>query len=188
MARTISWLPRLHKIRKTVGSSVRSHYTRADIEQLFELQPSTASALMRLLPVTPVGTANLVEREAVAGFLDRVRAAEDVPALFETIRQEKAGVSRRKIRFLKQRDLDPMSLYGIPDTLKLSRGHLEIDYGSMEELAKTLVTLALILQDDFEEFVRLYEPAPAVEGSDESEDLEELYGELEALERQGRPA
>jgi len=38
-ARPICWLPRLHLIRRAVTNSVRSHYDRHDLEQLFELQP-----------------------------------------------------------------------------------------------------------------------------------------------------
>ncbi|MDQ1450390.1 MAG: hypothetical protein QOK38_256 [Acidobacteriaceae bacterium] len=35
MPRPISWLPRLHEIRRSVVNSVRSHYDRNDLERLF---------------------------------------------------------------------------------------------------------------------------------------------------------
>ena len=94
MPRPVSWLPRLHEIRRSVANSVRSHYGRRDLEQLFELQPRAAQKLIEMLPTVQIGTSLLLEREALAGFLDRVREAEDVTALFEQVRAEKAGVSR----------------------------------------------------------------------------------------------
>lgn len=71
MPRPFSWLPRLHEITRWFANSVRSHYDRRNLEQLFELQPSAAQKLLELLPVVPVGTSHLVEREVLAGFLDR---------------------------------------------------------------------------------------------------------------------
>jgi hypothetical protein len=120
-----------------------------------------------------------VEREALRGFLERINETEDIPALFDLMRQEKTGPSRRKIRFLNQRDVDPMSLYGIPDALKLKRGRIEITYTTMEELAETLVTLARVLQDDLDEFARLYEPQPPTKTPDTTtEDLRALFDDL----------
>ena len=42
MPRRLSWLPRLHEIRRSVGNSVRSHYDRRDLQTLFEFQPRAA--------------------------------------------------------------------------------------------------------------------------------------------------
>ena len=44
MPRPLSWLPRLHVIRRTVANSVRSHYDRRELETLFELQPDRPGA------------------------------------------------------------------------------------------------------------------------------------------------
>jgi len=108
MPRPISWLPRLHEIARSVANSVRSHYDRRDLEQLFELQPRAAQKLLEMLPTVQVGTSGLVERETLGAFLERVRDSENTTELFEQIRKEKAGNSRRKIRALVRRDLDPM--------------------------------------------------------------------------------
>ena len=64
MPRPISWLPRLHEIRRAVDGSVRSHYDRRDLERLFEVQPRSAQKLIELFPALTVGTSRLVEREA----------------------------------------------------------------------------------------------------------------------------
>jgi len=120
MARPPSWLPRLHQLLQAVAHSVRSHYDRKDIERLFELQPCASGKLLELLPTVPVGTAHLVEREVLSGFLDRVHETENVTALFEQLRSEKAVGSRRKLRSLVRRDLDPISLTSLPESISLA--------------------------------------------------------------------
>lgn len=50
MLRLITWLSRLHEIRRSVANLVRSHYDRRDIEALFELQPRAAQKLVEMLP------------------------------------------------------------------------------------------------------------------------------------------
>jgi len=89
MPRPVSWLPRLHEIRRSVDNSVRSHYDRHDLERLFELQPRAAQKLLEFLPTVTLGTSRLLEREALAKFLDGVRAAEDTSKFIEQVRQEK---------------------------------------------------------------------------------------------------
>jgi hypothetical protein len=69
MPRPISWLPRLHVIRRTVSNSVRSHYDRHELETLFQLQPRAAQKLIEMLPSVKVGTSRLVEREVLVNFL-----------------------------------------------------------------------------------------------------------------------
>ena len=60
MPRPISWLPRLHEIRRSVFNSVRSHYDRNDLERVFEVQPRSAQLLLELLPTVRLGRSLLV--------------------------------------------------------------------------------------------------------------------------------
>ena len=145
MPRPVSWLPRLHEIRRSVANSVRSHYGRRDLEQLFELQHRAAQKLIEMLPTVKIGTSLLVERDALLVFLDRVREAEDVGALFEQVRAEKAGVSRKKVRALVPRDTEPATLSSLPDSIALSRGRLEVSFGTVEQLAEAMFALAKVL-------------------------------------------
>ena len=182
MPRPISWLPRLHDIARSVTNSVRSHYDRRDLEQLFALQPRAAQKLLELLPAVQVGTSRLVDREVLAGFLERVREAEDVPALIEQIRQEKAPVSRKKVRTLVRHDLDPIDLTSLPEGVGLSRGRLEVSFRSVEDLAESLLIVARILETDGERFVQEFEPEKPDLEPHESGEIEELFAELERLE------
>ena len=161
LPRPVSWLPRLHAIRKTVAGSVRSHYGRRDLELLFELQPRAAQKLLELLPSTQVGTSRLVEREALAGFLERVHGADDVSEAFDAMRQEKATFPRRSLRTLIQVDEEAASLDAPPHGLILGRGRLEVRFESMEELAQADVLPCEGARRDLETFAKQYEPVPA---------------------------
>ena len=157
MPRPISWLPRLHEITRTVTNSVRSHYDRRDIEKLFELQPRAAQELLKLLPSVQVGTSRLLDREVLADFLSRVRDTEDTAGLFQKLREEKVAVSKRRLRSLVRRDLDPVSITSLPDSMTLSRGRLEVKFDTVEQLAECMLMLARVLESDGEEFVKAFE-------------------------------
>lgn len=163
MSRPISWLPRLHQISRAVANSVRSHYDRRDLEQLFELQPRAAQKLLEMLPAVQIGTSRLVEREVLATFLDRVRDTEDTTGLFDLLRQEKAQTSRRKVRSLVRRDLDPIDLGSLPSSIALSPGRMEVTFTTVVELAEAMYALARVLQDEGDEFALTYELVPAPE-------------------------
>ena len=182
MPRPISWLPRLHLIRQSVENSVRSHYTRRELEQLFELQPRAAQKLLELLPTVPVGSAHLVEREALLAFLEGVQDAEDVPGYMERLRTKPAPPVRRKLRSLVRADLPPVDLTSLPLNLTLEPGRLEVRFGTLEELAEAMLTVARLLEGDGERFAKLYEPRAEVPEAGESADLRTMWEELEEME------
>ena len=182
MARPPSWLPRLHELRRAVANSVRSHYDRRDLERLFELQPRGAGKLLELLPTVPLGTAHLVDREVLLGFLERVHEADDVHALFDQLRLEKGTLSRRKIRSLVRRDLEPVGLTSLPDAIGLSRGRLEVSFRSVEELAQAMLTLARILENEGDAFAELYEPEKPPAVDNDVEELRQMFRRLEEME------
>jgi hypothetical protein len=184
MPRPLSWLPRLHEIDRSVANSVRSHYDRRDLERLFELQPRAAQKLLDLVPSVRIGTSRLVERETLAGFLGRVRDAENTSVLFERMRQEKTAASRKKPRSLVRRDLDPVGLASLPESIGLSRGRLEVSFHSVEQLAESLLILARILESDGDRFAQEFEPErpePQESGA-VREDVECLFAELDRIE------
>lgn len=182
MPRPISWLPRLHEIRRSVANSVRSHYGRRDLEQLFELQPRAAQKLLEMLPTVKIGTSLLAERETLVVFLDRVREADDVTALFDQVRAEKAGVSKRKVRTLVPRDSEPITLTSLPESIALSRGRLEISFASVEQLAEAMFALARVLETEIDVFAQAYEPEVPPEVPEDAVDIGALFAELEEME------
>ena len=186
MARPPTWLPRLHQLRQTVSNSVRSHYDRKDLERLFELQPRGAGKLLELLPTVPVGTAHLVDREVLLGFLERVHDAEDVHALFDQLRLEKGAASRRKIRSLVRQDLEPIGLTSLPDSIGLSRGRLEVSFKTVGQLAEAMLTLARILENEGDAFAELYEREEPQAVDNDVEELRQMFRRLEEMETERR--
>ena len=158
MARPISWLPRLDVLRRSVGDSVRSHYSREDLERLFEVQPRSAQMLMGLMPTVRIGQNLLVERTALSSFLGRLSASEDPASEFVSIRAKgKPLVVRRKLRELVQKDMDA-ELTATPANVALAPGSLQIRFESLEELAAAMCWLASVLDEDLDGFAERYEP------------------------------
>jgi hypothetical protein len=154
LARPPSWLPRLHEIRRSVSGSVRTHYDRPALEQLFQLQPRAAGKLLEILPqVEALGRSRLVERAELVRFLDRVHEAEDVTAAVNEQRGEKR-ISHRKPRLLVRRELiDQGGLPALPETVVLERGRLEVRFGSKLELIEQLAMIVGAVENDEAEFL-----------------------------------
>jgi len=182
MPRPVSWLPRLYEISRAVTNSVRSHYDRRDLEHLFELQPRAAQKLIELLPSVQVGTSRLLERSDLLGFLDRVRDTDDTAALFETLRREKAGISRRKVRSLVRRDLDPVGLASLPDAIVLSRGRLEVSFATVEQLAECLLLLARVLENEGDAFAQAFEVREEIVEDGGADEVRRMFAELEKMQ------
>lgn len=182
MARPISWLPRLKDIQRSVAESVRSHYTRRDIENLFEIQPATANRLMEALPTQKVGTGLLVEREVLAKFLEDVQLSADVDAVIKSWRQRKSVPSRRALRSLVRRDLPQLAIGSLPANVTLEKGRVQVTFGTLDELVESLFILAQVLNDDLEEFSRRYEEQKTRDNAD-SKDIRRLFEKLERDEQ-----
>ncbi|ADW70974.1 hypothetical protein [Granulicella tundricola] len=182
MPRPISWLPRLHQIRKTVDSSVRSHYERKDIETLFELQPRAAQLLLEMLPTTLIGRSRLVARESLAAFLEQMRVSDDPSAKLEDIRKDPPPPPRSRLRTLIQRDRHPISLAELPPEINLTTGRLEIRFTTIEQLARHLYSLAQSMESDGDEMARRFEIKPLTPPNLADDDSRALFLELEAME------
>jgi hypothetical protein len=184
MARPISWLPRLHAIRQSVANSVRSHYDRHDLENLFGIGGRAAQELSKCLPTTQVGQSLLVAKEDLSELLEGIHGAADPAAHLTALRENSPGRSRRKLRLLVRKDQATATLNSLPDNLRLERGQLTVSFQTSEELAVTLYGIAQILEEELEEFERRYqkvqEPDDSI--SPEKLDLQRLLRELDDIE------
>lgn len=181
MARPITWLPRLHEIRRSVTNSVRSHYSTRDLGLLFKLQARSVTKLLKVLPVELVGQNHMVKREELVAFLDKAKEAEDVSGFCAGRRSEREAISRRKPRELVRRDFDHVD----PASLApwMTRGKLEVEFRSAQELFDALWRVASVLQEDLEEFIRLYdpEPPPSEELTAQRSERDSIQAEIEAM-------
>jgi hypothetical protein len=158
MPRPISWLPHLHEIRRSVLNSVRSHYDRNDLERLFEVQPRSAQLLLELLPTVRLGRSLLVEREALAQFLERLTAAEDVSSEIERIRSDKPGRVRKKLRYVVTDEVANATVSSLPSNVGVEPGRLEIRFNTLVELAESLHAVAQALDHDLDTCAQLWVP------------------------------
>ena len=182
MPRPISWLPRLHEIRRSVGKSVRSHYSRTDLESLFGLQPRAAQKLLEMLPTITIGTSRLVERDALSEFLERVHGSEDASTAVQQQRAEVARAPRKKLRALVRTDSVATTLNNIPANLVLEPGRVEVRFETLEELAQTLFSLAQVLDGQEEEFAERFEPRMEQPPSPERDEVRRMFGALQQME------
>lgn len=185
MPRPLSWLPRLHLIEQSVASSVRSHYQRRDFERLFELQPRAAQLLMDALPTVGIGRSRLVERDHLLTFLKLMKEAENPSKALEQVKQGRPAASTRSLRHLITQDCPPVTWESLPGSLRLLPGQVLVEFRRVEDLAEALLALASLLDRQLEEFAERYEIRPPVSASsEEREEVEALFQELERLELQ----
>ncbi|CAN5450143.1 hypothetical protein BH10ACI4_BH10ACI4_37410 [soil metagenome] len=183
MPRPISWLIRLHDIRRAVADSVRSHYERKEIEALFQVQPRAAQLLLEMLPTTAIGRSRLVERQVLADFLDRIHKADDPSAELDLIRAQGAEVSRKKLRTLVRRDVEPLPLDSLPANIQFIPGQMVVSFRTIEDLAQTMYSLARAIETDGNELARRYEIREvADDGSPKRSEVEVMLQELSNLE------
>jgi hypothetical protein len=137
---------------------------------------------MKLLPTVQVGTSRLVERDALATFLEGVQKADDTASFMVTARKEKPRVSQKRLRSLVRRDLEPVSLGKLPANIRLGPGQLEVSFDSVERLAEAMYFLARVLELEGDEFARRYEPASLPVQNDDVNELRALFAELGRIE------
>lgn len=183
MPRPVSWLTRLHEIRRAVASSVRSHYERKEIESLFQVQPRAAQLLLEMLPTTAIGRSRLVERQVLAEFLDRIHMADDPSAELDLIRAQGGVVSRKRLRTLVRRDVEPLRLDSLPANVEFIPGQMIVSFRTIEDLAQAMYSLARAIETDGDELAKRYEVQEvADDGSPKRSEFEAMLQELSDLE------
>jgi hypothetical protein len=186
MPRPFPWLPRLADIRRSVSNSVRSHYTRRDLELLLKVSPRAAGRVMELVATEPMGTYHLAARERLQSFLEAVHEADDVAALCNQLRAERENLTRVKARFMQFRDRHRVPLCSLPDSIVIEHGLLAIRADTVEELCARLVTLSQVMSDEPLEFQQAFETPRREEESAEARDARWIAEEIERMDTQLR--
>lgn len=188
MPRPISWLNRLHEIRRSVEQSSRSHYDRSDLERVFRLSPRSAQVLLQRLPSTSVGTSRLVDRSVLIDFLEQVRVSDNPNEV--VLRPPVAAAAKkkaaRKPRHLVRTDRPPATLASLPPNLSVERGRIEVRFQTLEELAETMFGLAQILEHEGDELARIAEPLNETGIAPEVQEMRAMFARLQRLELERR--
>lgn len=183
MPRPVSWLTRLHEIRRSVATSIRSHYERKEIESLFQVQPRAAQLLLEMLPTNVIGRSRLVERQVLADFLDRIHKADDASAELELIRTQGVEVSRKKLRTLVRRDAEPVRVDSLPSNIEFVPGQMIVSFRTIEDLAQAMYSLARAIETDGDELAKRYEVQEVADGGGPVRaDIDAMLQELSDLE------
>ena len=182
MPRTVSWMGRLAEIRRSVENSVRTHYSRRDLEILFKIQPRAANNLMDLMPTEKVSNSLLVPREALGRFLDEMQAEDVAGTVLARRREEKMETSRKRPRKLLLRDIEWVDMDSLPSSVRLEPGRLEIRFDRVEDLVRGLWQIATMLVADIDRFIARFEPPRPPKPVDEAKrDMDQLEAELQRL-------
>lgn len=135
-------------MHRRVTESSRSPYHRQDIERLFDVQTPTAKKLIALMGRTAIGNSLVVERQDLLEFLGNAIDAEDLPAYLDKLRKNPPCVSRRKVRMAIPREFQEGNLQTLARTqVWLDRGHLEINFTTLDDLTSKLHQLLHVLPD-----------------------------------------
>ena len=179
MPRPVKWSRDLHSIRERATRSRTETWSRQEIEQLFGISRASAQMLLRVIGgVATVAGAHFVDRAAVVEFLDTMIAAPSVEAaLQQRLAAADPPPRRTSLRTSLPADLRQAMLEDLPHNVTLTTGRLEITAPTAVAILESLVTLALIMQNDLDRFRAVLEPPPAPPEIGDQE-LEQMFGRL----------
>ena len=179
MARPVKWSRDLYPIQERARHARIETWSRKDIEYLFGVGRATAQMLMKAIgEIQPVGGAHFVERPALLSFLDAIIAAPSVEEGLRSRRLEAEPSPRPKpLRVSLTQDLRSAMMPDLPPNITLTPGRLEIEAPTATAMLESLMTLALIMQNDLDRFQVAIEPSPEPPEVSDT-DLLALFGGL----------
>lgn len=159
MARPAEWLQQVPAALEALEHITTPVIDRAMLEKLLGVHRRGAIRLMHHFGGYQAGRTFLIERPALLRQLQRVAAGE--PYYFETRRRERLGnqlaeirrdLVARKVTIATAPDLAQRELAGLPSTIRLASGRLEITCSDAQDLLRQLMELAQAITNDFEKF------------------------------------
>jgi hypothetical protein len=140
---------------------------------------------MSAMPTVSVGSAHLVEREALSALLIHLNEAEDPTRALALLRAKAAKPRQRRLRALSLNDVSA-DFDSIPENMSLKLGEVTVRFDSVDQLAEAMVCLAAILRDHLDEFAIRYEP-PKVPAREDLDDTEQTRLDVEYLRSGASP-
>jgi len=178
MARPLKWVRDLHPIREQAARSRTETWSRQDLERLFGVGRATAQTLMKAIgEVQTVAGAHFVDRPALLAFLDEMIAA---PVVDEALRVRLAKAEPpprpKSLRVSLPNDLRHAMMPDLPSNITIEPGRLEVRADTAVAMLESLVTLAMVMQNDLDRFQTAIEPPPV--RADVDEELRSLLTQL----------
>ena len=169
MARTVKWSRDLHPIRERALRSRTETWSRLDVQHLFTVGSSSAQSLMKAIgEVQAVAGAHFVERQALLAFLDEMVTSPSVEeALRARLGKAEPPPRPKPLRIALPADLRHAMMPDLPKNITLEPGRLEVRAESATAMLESLVTLAMIMQNDLDRFQNAIKPPHSTEVDDE---------------------
>ena len=160
MPRPVKWSRDVHSICERAARSSTETWSRADIEHLFGVGPSSAQALMKAIGgLEVVGGTHFVSRSSLLDFLDEVIAAPSVETGMQArLLQADAPPRRKALRVSLAPDLRSVMLRDLPDNIRISAARLEISAPTAVAMLESLALLAQAMQNDLAQIAMVLEP------------------------------
>jgi hypothetical protein len=130
-----------------------------------------------------IGRSRLVERQALATFLDRLHEADQPSAELERIRRKGGAITRKKIRTLIPRDLEPLSAHSLPANVAIEPGRLTVTFLTLEGLTEAMYALARVIEAEGDMLAQQYEIRQPPNMDAAELEMTVMMRELEALEK-----
>lgn len=159
MARPVKWSRDLHPLRTKAAQASTETWSRTDIEHLFGIGRASAQSIMKAIgQVEVVGGAHFVERPRLLDFLDEMIAA---PSVEESLRRRVAEAEpppkSKTLRVSLPMDLRRAMLPDLPPNVLLTPGRIEIQASTAVAMLESLLTLAMVMQNDLDRFKAVIE-------------------------------
>ena len=184
VGRPVQWLRELHRLHAEAARSRVETFARRDIEQLFGIGCVQAQALMKAVGgLQAVAGAHFLERPALLAFLDELlQAPRPEQALQARLEGAQPAPRPKPLRIRLPGSLRTAMLPELPRNVRLTPGRIEILAPTAEQIAESLLALALVMQND-DRWRELVEPtaSPVPVKDDEDDEIDELDRWLEDL-------
>jgi hypothetical protein len=159
MPRQAEWLQQVPVALDALEKITTPVIDRAMLEKLLRVHRRDAIRLMHRFGGYQTGRTFLIERPALVRELKRIAAGE--PYYFETRRRERLGnqlaeirrdLVARRITIEVAPDVAYRELDGLPSTIRLAPGRLEVTCSDAQDLLRQLMELAQAIANDFDKF------------------------------------
>jgi hypothetical protein len=162
--RVKSWIRRIPLILPELGAGGKDDFKRRDIERLFEISRSQATAVMKIAGATVrAGAEAIVSRENLKFYVERCPEAqrfiaemERDAALREKLAGAKAYLHYRSIP-ISVKPVDEWATFDDLPNVSLIPGELRIVFSDQVDLLATLYRLAKAAANEFDRFSRMCE-------------------------------
>lgn len=159
MSRPAEWLQQVTVALEALEELTTPVVDRAMLEKLLGIQRRTAIRLMRRFGGYQAGRTFLIERPALLRQLRKIASSGHYALeagrrerLEIELQRTRRDLAARRIKIVAAPDLTQRQLEGLPATIRLSAGRLEITCSDAQDLLSQLMELAQAIANDFERF------------------------------------